>query len=246
VLVSQKSESYLAGGFAQNPNIESVPQITHFNPEDKTIVFSNGRVEKDVDHILFCTGYLYAMPFLSTVSPNPIGNGARVEHTYQHLFYAPHPTLSFLVLPQKIIPFPLSEAQSAVVVRVCSGRLGLPSEQEMEKWEASVIDEQGDGGDFHTLKFPKDANYINMLYDWALSAEPHGDLEHAGRGKLPRRWGEWEFWARENFPAIRKAFMQKGEDRKHVYTLDILGFDFENRESNPVNVRQPGNIVTSG
>jgi hypothetical protein len=238
LLLSQKSESYLAGGFAQNPNIKNVPEIAQFNAEDKTITFSNGRVEKGVDHILFCTGYLYTLPFLQDLIPNPVGNGTRVEHTYRHLFYAPHPTLSFLVLPQKIIPFPLSEAQSAVVARVCSGRLGLPSEEEMKKWEAEVIAEQGDGGDFHTLKFPKDANYINSLYDWASSARPRDGLEHAGKGKLPNRWGDWEFWARENFPAIRKAFVLKREDRKLVTTLEELGFDFKSREVGQTELEQ--------
>jgi cation diffusion facilitator CzcD-associated flavoprotein CzcO len=227
LLLSQKSESYLAGGFASDPKIQSVSQISRFDSENKTVYFSNGRVERDVDSILFCTGYLYTLPFLRDLSPNPIGDGTHVEHTYRHLFYTPHPTLSFLALPQKVIPFPLSEAQSSVLVRIYSGRLAVPSEKEMEAWEEATIAEQGSGGDFHTLKFPKDAEYINLMYDWAAGAIPRHGLEDGGRGKLPHRWGPWEYWARENFPAIRKAFVERGENRKHVTTLEEIGFHFD-------------------
>jgi cation diffusion facilitator CzcD-associated flavoprotein CzcO len=233
LLLSQKSESYLAGGFSQDANIQSVPKISSFRAEERAVEFSNGRIEHEVDLILFCTGYLYAMPFLQSLDPNPIADGSRVAHTYLHLFYAPHPTLSFMVLPQKIIPFPLAQAQSALLARVYSGRLSLPSEEDMEAWERDCVAERGSGGDFHTLKFPKDAEYINMLHDYAASAASRDGLEHHGRGRLPQRWGDWEFWARENFPAIRKAFVQMGRGRKHITSLKELGFEFKER---PVNV----------
>lgn len=232
VLLSQKSESYLAGGFASDSKIQSVSQISQFDPGHKTVHFSDGRIEEDVDSILFCTGYLYTLPFLRDLSPNPVGDGTHIEHTYQHLLYAPHPTLSFLALPQRVIPFPLSEAQSSVLARIYSGRLCVPSEEEMETWEAATIAEQGAGGDFHTLKFPKDAEYINLLHDWAVEAKSGDGLENSGKGKLSRRWGPWEYWARENFPAIRKAFVAKGEDRRNVTTLAEIGFVFEEASTN--------------
>ncbi|KIW03317.1 uncharacterized protein PV09_05528 [Verruconis gallopava] len=226
LLLSQRSVSDLAAGFANDPDISVVPQITHVDANGRTVFFSDGRIEQDVDELLFCTGYLYSFPFLESLEPNPISDGTRVEHTYKHLFYAPRPTLAFLTLNQKIIPFPLAEAQSAVLARVWSGRLTLPSTEEMVGWEKSVIDECGSGGKFHVLKFPKDAEYINELYDWAVSAEKVDGLENDGTGKLPKRWGAWEYWARENFPKIRKAFIMHGEGRKDITTLKQLGFEF--------------------
>jgi cation diffusion facilitator CzcD-associated flavoprotein CzcO len=227
LFLSSKSESYLAAGFKANPNIENVPEIIKFDANSKSITLKNGRVEHGVDAVLFCTGYLYSLPFLEALDPNPIGDGTRVEHTYQHLFYSPDPTLTFLTLPQKIIPFPLAEAQAAVLARVFSGRLSLPSEEEMRAWEAQTIAERGSGGEFHTLQFPRDVNYINFLYDWAASAERHQGLENNGRGKMTKRWGEWEFWARGRFPSVRKAFVEKGEERKNVRSLAEVGFDFD-------------------
>jgi thioredoxin reductase len=232
LLLSQRSASPLAGGFADDPNIKFVTQITRVDHARRSVTFEDGKKELDVDHLLFCTGYLYSMPFFSksrpgSLDPYPITTGLRVEHTYKHLFYAPNPTLAFLTLNQKIIPFPLAEAQSAVLARVWSGRLELPPELEMLAWEKSVIEEQGNGPRFHELKFPEDAEYINELYDWVASAEIRNDLESGGRGKLPKRWGKYEYWQRENFPAIRKAFVSRGEERKHITKLGEVGFEYE-------------------
>jgi cation diffusion facilitator CzcD-associated flavoprotein CzcO len=227
LLLSQRSESYLAASFSDHPDIKHVPQITNFDPTNRSIIFADGSEEQEVDRIIFCTGYLYSMPFLSTLNPNPISDGSKVEHTYQHLFYAPNPTLAFLALPQKVIPFPVSEAQAAVIARVWSGRSSLPTYEDMVVWEKSVIAERRSRRGFHSLKFPKDAEYINMLYDWAVSANPRVALENDGKGKLPKRWGEWEYWARERFPAIRRAFVERGEERVKVKTLEEIGFDFE-------------------
>jgi hypothetical protein len=56
----------------------------------------------------------------------------RVFPLYKHLFppaYAP--TLSFVGLPWKIVPFPLYELQSRWVARLLSDRVQLPSVNDM-------------------------------------------------------------------------------------------------------------------
>jgi cation diffusion facilitator CzcD-associated flavoprotein CzcO len=225
--LSQKSESYLAKGYASNSNIEHAPQISRFVPEGKRVIFADGTEAFNVDSIVFCTGYFYSMPFLEDLQLNPIGDGTRVESTFKHLFYAPEPTLAFLALPQKVIPFPVAESQSAVLARVYSGRLSIPSFAEMQKWEADTIAERGSQGSFHTLNFPRDANYINELYDWAVQADSREGLENDGQGKLPKRWGPWEYWVREKFPAIKRAYGEKGDERRDVKSLEDLGFIFD-------------------
>ena len=248
LLVSSKSQSYLAPGFKTNNNVQEVPKITQFEVLSHSIHFEDGSIVRGVDDILFCTGYLYSMPFLKNLKPHPIGDGTRVLNTYQHLFFSPIPTLAFLTLPQKIIPFPIAEVQAAVVARVYAGRLALPRKEDMTSWEARVVEERGTGGDFHTLPFPKDAEYINMLYDWALSAEPRNGLENNGQGKLGKRWGKWQYWARERFPAIRRAFVEKGEDRKNITTLEEVGFHFDEwkRNQRKVDSGQPSDHYLEG
>jgi hypothetical protein len=97
----------------------------------------------------------------------------------------------------------------------------------MQEWEQKAIEENGDGKTFHLLPFPKDGNYINQLSTWAATAVPNEGLENHGKGKIPPRWGEWEFWCRENFPAIRAAFGARGEARHGIRSLEELGFSFE-------------------
>jgi cation diffusion facilitator CzcD-associated flavoprotein CzcO len=219
LISSSKSESYLQ--LETPPGQLDKPPISRFHPENRTIEFEDGSRESNVDTVLYCTGYFYSFPFISGLNPPLITTGERVENLYQHLFYRPNPSLAFPVLSQKIIPFPFAEAQAAVIARTFAGRLALPSEAEMKAWEESVKAEMGEGRGFHVLKFPKDADHINMLHDWALSA----DDEPCGR--KPPYWGEKEYWTRERFPAIKKAFQALGEDRHEVRSLTEVGFDFE-------------------
>jgi hypothetical protein len=229
----------------------SLPEIAHFNTEERSIAFKNSHVEHDIDAIIFCTGYLYSFPFLTSLDP-PLINlhgpnaGTRVQNLYQHIFYRPHPTLSFIALPQRIIPFPLSEAQASVIARYLSGRLSLPSDQKMKAWEDERLgrkrrDGVGSDGErkFHLLGYPEDAEYINFLHDWALQASPLRAHDSSSSGsnpgteykhvveKMPPFWGEEEHWMRERTPLIKKAARELGARRRaEVKTLEELGFDF--------------------
>ena len=223
ILISIRSNSPLA--YEAGYKID-VPQISEFlAPEQgKTAVrFVDGRVEKGVEAVLFATGYFFSFPFLSDLKPKIIGTGERVEGLYKHMFYIPDPTLAFIGLPSKIIPFRTVEGQAAVVVRVWSERLSLPSEAEMRKWEESLITRVGAGKGFHVLNFPEDFDYLNELVEWAKRAES----EWKNRGKVPPRWNERELWTRKRFPAIKKAFADRGEGRHAVRTVEELGFDYD-------------------
>ena len=90
-----------------------------------------------------------------------------------------------------------------------------------------------------------------MLHDWAMTAEGEGrkcgelhkrrmSTSHTSNtndqamnsmqgsvGKEPPHWGEKEYWMRERFPAIKKAFQDCGEDRHGKRTLEDVGFSFE-------------------
>lgn len=225
VLCSQKSISMLSP--APDPRKLELPQISAFIPETRSVRFENGRVESEIDAIVFCTGYFYSLPFLKSLEPQLIRDGTHIQHTYLHLFYSPRPTLSFLALLQRAIPFPVAEAQSAVLARVYSGRLSLPPYEEMREWEDKTIKEMGSGRSFHFLQFPKDANYINNLSNWALAAPSREGLDNKGKGKAPPTWGPCEVWVRENFQKIRRAFIAKGEERSKVRCIKELGFNYE-------------------
>ncbi|KAF4547306.1 Flavin-binding monooxygenase-like protein 5 [Elsinoe fawcettii] len=218
LLQSTRSESFLLSDSGSGRL--DLPEISFLDATDRSATFADGHVERDIDALLFCTGYFYSFPWLN-VDPPLITDGTHVENTYQHLFYRPNPTLAMPVLQQRVIPFPMAEVQAAVIARLWSNRLALPSEAEMKAWEQRQQEETGGGRNFHLLKFPKDAEYINMMHDWAMSAE------EPEKGKQPPRWGEEDFWLRERFPAIKKAYHDLGEERWKVKSIKELGFDFK-------------------
>lgn len=236
VLASQRTPSWLMPQ-ADTDKIYC-PEIVEFLPptsHERGVRFADGRVEEGIDSIVFCTGYLYSFPFLSSVQPPLITDGRRVRNIYQHLFYIENPTLVFPVLTQRTIPFPMSENQAAVFARVWSGRLSLPSREEMTSWENSIAAERGDGTSFHLLPFPMDADYLEMLYDWAAQAQPRDGLGNEGNGKQGNRWEEKERWMRSLFPEIRKRFIERGNERPNIKSLAQLGYDFDKwkREQGP-------------
>ncbi|KIX99428.1 uncharacterized protein Z520_05004 [Fonsecaea multimorphosa CBS 102226] len=229
VLLSSRSVSafgILPGGGYR----EDVDEIVEFlSPEhgvSRAVRFKSGRIEKDIDAIVFATGYFYSYPFLSSVLPPLVTDGFRARGTYQHLFSIDHPTLAFPVINLKVIPFPLSQNQAAVVARVWSGRLALPSTAEMRDWEQETVKQKGDGKYFHVKKFPEDAAQINELYAWALQATKKAGLENGGVGKLGTTWDQRQVWMRSRFPDIKAAYVERGEARIEVRTVEELGFDF--------------------
>lgn len=227
LLWSSKSTNLFVSATPTDPRRRELPPIKTFLTSTRGVEFEDGTIENDIDAIVFATGYFYSLPFLEEVTPKLITDGSHVNHTYKHLFFALKPTLSFLALPQRVIPFPTAEAQAAVVARVYSGRLSLPPLAEMQKWEDDQKAEAGDGRGFHLLPFPKDGQNINELSKWALIAPRKEGLDNEGQGMIPPVWGEWEFWCRENFPAIRQAFGKLGEKRFQTRTLDEVGFSYE-------------------
>lgn len=196
---------------------EEVPPIAEYLVNDRSVKFEDGRIEKNIDAIVYCTGYLYAYPFLSSLKSPVVTTGRRVRGLYKQLFYISHPTLAFTALSQKVIPFPLSEAQGAVVAKVWSNKLVLPEEGVMKAWEKKKVEELGDTTNFHILGFPRDAAHINELHDWAGSAE-------GGFAKEPPYWDEQQRHTRSIFADIRKRFVELGGTAKN---MKELGPEFE-------------------
>ncbi|RDL36440.1 uncharacterized protein BP5553_05792 [Venustampulla echinocandica] len=196
---------------------EELPPIVEYLVDQRGVRFEDGRIEKDIDAIVYCTGYLYSYPFLETIKPSIVTTGRRALGLYQHVFNIAHPSLAFTALPQKVIPFPVSEAQGAAIATVWSNKLGLPAKDEMEAWEKDRAAEHGEGTSFHILEYPHDGEYINKLHDWVKSVQN-------GRGKEPPFWTPREFHLREIFATLRQKFAEGGHKAR---TIEELGFKFE-------------------
>lgn len=200
------------------PYTRDYPGLTSLDPSARAATFEDGSIERDIDAIVFCTGYSYTFPFLKSFSP-------RIEYEllYQYIFYMPDPTLAFVEMPEKIVPFPFAECQAAAVARVWSGRLTFPSKQEMQEWGNAVVKERGIGRGFYALTPPLDLQYMNEIYDWCCKAKDEAKRIR----KMPKYWGKKEWWEREMAAEMKKAFNARGKERKGVRRYEELGFQFE-------------------
>jgi hypothetical protein len=232
VLLSSRSASIFNSALAGAPPPawrKDVPQIAEFLPSsthDRGVRFNDGQVEEHVDRVIFCTGYFYSIPFMPNLKPPIITDGLRTQDVYYDLFHIEHPSLVLPVINQRVIPFPLAENQAAVVARVWSGRLDLPSKTLMRQWEEDAIRQRGNGKYFHLKPFPADCAHMNELYRWAKSAARSSKLDNDGQGRLGRGNDEHVVWLRSRFPQIKSAYQSRGSERTEVQTTEELGFDF--------------------
>lgn len=205
-----------------------VGQVTQLLPATRSVRFSSGHVEDGVDAIVFCTGYHYAFPFLGSLAP-PVAaaDGSYADHLWEHLLYAPDPSLAFLTIPKRIVPFPFAEAQMAVVARAWAGRLDVPTRADMDAWVRRRAEARAPGAR-HTLGYPEDVDYINRLHALSARARPDAarELENGGAGKEPPYVDEETRWVRSKIFAIKVASRELGERRKECKTLVELGFDY--------------------
>ena len=182
-------------------------------------MFEDGRIETDIDAVVYCTGYFYSYPFLRSLDPPVVTTGRRVRGLYKQVFNIHHPTIAFTALPQKVIPFPISEVQGAAIAKVWANKLSLPTKEEMQRAEEKELAETGEGTQFHIFGYPKDAGYLNGLHDWVKTARD-------GFAKKPAFWDDMHLWEREIFAELRKKFVETGGHAKRV---EELGFRFEDR-----------------
>ena len=193
----------------------------------------------------------------SVLLQNLTTSGLRTHDVYKHFLHINYPTLAFPLLNLKVVPFPLAENQAAVIARLWSGRLDLPSRESMRRWErdeeerlleahrlrpapdavigGSIASNKHNPevakpkyeGGFHTLVYPEDAAQINTLYGWAASARPRDGLENDGVGKLGTRWDEEQVWLRKQFPNLKSAYTQLDDRRSNVTSVEELGDEWK-------------------
>lgn len=227
ILISEKEEHIPAGQVSTNDWAHHVPEIAEFIPESRAVRFADGSVESDIDAVIFCTGFHYSFPFLQSLNPSvTVADGSHAAHLWQHMLYTADPTLAFLAIPQRIVPFPIAEAQSAVIARMWAGRLDVPSEKEMEDWVQNLAAECDGGKARHVLAFPLDLNYINSMYEMSMKAARRQELDNDGIGKKPPFWSREKGWIRKRIPHIKVASRALGDKRHEVKTLEQLGFNY--------------------
>ncbi|XP_061166322.1 uncharacterized protein LOC133175230 [Saccostrea echinata] len=116
-------QTYLPNNVQQKPGIKELGS--------KSVIFNNGD-EAKIDVLLLCTGYHYHFPFLSDDCQVQISD-ERLTPLYKHLIHIDHPTMAFIGIPKTICPFPQFDVQVRFFLSSLSGKIKLPSGEEMKQ-----------------------------------------------------------------------------------------------------------------
>lgn len=95
------------------------------------IEFTDGTVEKDIDAVVYCTGYKFGFAFLD---PSIVEVKDNRCDLYKYVFppHLKHPTLAMVGFIQPVgAIMPISEMQARWITRVFNKKASLPSEAEM-------------------------------------------------------------------------------------------------------------------
>ena len=140
-------------------NVISHCNVTSVNDKGEFIVEDDNTLS-DIDILMYCTGFHYDYPFLSEECKIHL-KYKRVCDLLFHIFpinenhpqYSSNtdekttpPTIAFIGIPWKILPFPLFDVQARYVAAIWSGKSSLPSMKEIKEifdQEASFHEKAG-------------------------------------------------------------------------------------------------------
>lgn len=193
VVNGHKANPYFGDEAFNHPRISRKPSIARI--EGRTLHFMDGSSIRDVDNIIFGTGYSWTLPFLPDVE---VRNN-RVPNLYQHIVYQKDPSLLFIGAVGAGLTFKVFEWQAVLAARLLAGRAVLPPLAQQQKWEADRIAARGDGPKF-TMVYPEFEDYFEALRAWA------GKGENGLGRQLPSFKREWY-----------KAFLDGHERRKNMW-----------------------------
>jgi hypothetical protein len=173
-------------------NILQMPEITKFGPInmvenmcDAEIFLDHGMSLRDIDFVIFCTGYRFSLPFLPAHQARTthekvvdqrtiISNGVQLHNLHKDLFFISDPTLAFIGVPFEIATFSFFDIQAIAAAAVFSCRAVLPNKQQMYEEYEHRKRSCGTGKMFHILGLEKEILYIKEVLQWVngSSAQP--------------------------------------------------------------------------
>ncbi|KOS20359.1 Thiol-specific monooxygenase [Escovopsis weberi] len=153
-----------------------------------------------VDHVIFTTGFLNSLPYLSHLheddtAPEDAGprtlvtsDGSLTHNLHKDIFYIPDPTLAFIGLPSDSATFHVFDFQAQVVARVFAGKAELPSEAAMREEYAQLVRDKGlKKRSLHSLRAAGEIEYVQALVDWC-----NRDAERLGAEQIKGHSDEWK------------------------------------------------------
>ena len=172
-------------------NMSRASGIKELLPETSGVLFEDGSKTHDVDVVLYATGYHVTFPFFAKfheetfqkegsddLVPRAFDN--RVAPLFEHVFPpASGPSLSFIGLPWKVVPFPQFEAQARWIAKALSGASMLPDRGTMASRaraaERKDFEEKVEDRHAHRMGDNQFA-YNKRLYEYCREDDDENDL----------------------------------------------------------------------
>ena len=124
-------------------NLSRVPIIDALLPDGR-LRLRGGAVTQPVDDLIYCTGYHYRYPFLDKSLLEC--DDSWVRGLYRDILHIDRPTLGFIGVPFRVVPFPLFEMQARWLARLFTGRFRPPSAMQMHAQTlAGIAELRGSG-----------------------------------------------------------------------------------------------------
>ena len=203
------------------------PVISEYK-RDGTIVFTDGSTLRNVDKVVYCTGYKASYPFW-----NEKANGRPLYdyendyliNNYQHTFVHDFPTLAFVGLP-RVLTFRSFEYQAIAIARLWAGRSAqsLPPVKEQQSWLRNRLDCTTNAKRrFHQIEWESDETMDWFRYLFELAGLPLIE----GFGRCPPVLGSETRWAIEHikkYPEKHPPKSKADEEWEIVEEKDALHF----------------------
>jgi hypothetical protein len=212
VVLGHKANGYFGDVAFKHPGIAEKPSISHITSTDgeRTVHFVDGTSVREVDEIIFGTGYSWSLPFL----PHVEVRNNRVPGLYQHVVYQNDPTLLFVGAVGAGLTFKVFEWHAVLAARILAGRAKLPPLGDQQRWERAVIAKRGDGAAF-TMIFPGFEQYFETIRK--LAGEPKD-------GKIGRRLQPFDNRWFEVFMAgheLRKKWWTEENEKARLREMEV-------------------------
>lgn len=179
-------------GFKWPAGCEEVPLLERL--EGKRAFFRNG-LEREVDAVVLCTGYLHHFPFLEESLRLKTRNRLYPPGLYKGIFWQANPRLQYLGMQDQYYTFNMFDAQAWYARDVVLGRIALPGAEERERDMAAwVAREEAVGDPFQAIDFQTE--YVRDLL--GATDYPRLDVD-----EVARLFKEWEHHKAEDIATYR-------------------------------------------
>ncbi|KAF2673076.1 dimethylaniline monooxygenase [Microthyrium microscopicum] len=140
------------------------------------IQLESGEILCNIDYIILCTGYLFALPFLKNLHNDDLApqdaddevlvtDGRQIHNLHKDIFYMPDPSLIFIGIPFFTATFSLFDFQAVAIAAFVAGKVPLPSQDAMRDEYRKRLEVKGYGKPFHSLR-DQEEEYVIELLGW--------------------------------------------------------------------------------